>query len=1168
MKGTDFVHLHVHTEYSLLDGAIRLRDLFETVKAYGMNAVAMTDHGNLHGALEFYEKATKSGIKPIIGCEVYVAPGSRFDRAPKDRNEKERNYHLILLAENYSGYRNLIKLVTAAHLEGFYYKPRIDKEMLKECHEGLIGMSACLKGEVAVNLANGNVEDARSAAEEYARIFGSDNFFLEIQANGIPEQEIVNKGLIQLARELGLPLVATNDCHYMRKEDSRAHDVLLCIQTGKAVQDQKRLRFSTEELYFKSPAEMEAEFSHVPEALSNTRVIADRCNVELTYGKHIFPYFPLEEGVSAEETFAEVARQGLEQRLEEIRKKEAAFDEEKEKEYRERLEEEIRVITEMGFATYFLIVADFVNYAKKEKIPVGPGRGSAAGSLVAYCMEITDIDPIKYELLFERFLNLERVSLPDIDVDFCINGRERVLQYVSKKYGKDHVAQITTFGTLQARAVIRDVGRALGMPYNEVDKIAKLVPTGKKVTLKEALKLEPSLQELAEKKQTVRELFDVAMALEGLPRHSSTHAAGVVIADKPLTEYVPLYRGNKGEVVTQFPMEYVEKVGLIKFDFLGLRNLTVIDNAVKLVRENHQPDFDIRKIPLDDPRTFELLKSGDTLGVFQLESSGMRDILVRLAPEDFTDIIALVALYRPGPLESGMVENFIQAKHGKIPVTFELEELRPILGPTYGIILYQEQVMKIANVLANYSLGEADILRRAMGKKKPEVMAAQRERFMKGAMENKIDPRKASHIFDLMEKFAGYGFNKSHSAAYALIAYQTAYLKANYPVEFMAALLNSVQGDTDNILKLINECRDHGIEILPPDVNASEDSFTVKGNRIRFGLAAVKNVGHGAVNAIISTRKAQGPFKSIYDFCERVPSNQVNRRVIENLVKCGAFDSIHPQRSRVYAALDDAIARGQELDKEQKNGQLSLFGFMGIESTADEELPEVADWDMKQRLAFEKEALGLYVSGHPMDSIEGEVSHICTVTTGTISEERDGAQVIICGLLTLIKEITTRKGERMGFINLEDRYGSIEVVAFPEVYEKILPRLGTDEPSVLVGHYQRDEKKGKIIASRVLSLDEAQSEAIKSLRLYLNGNRVEEKTLTRIKHTLQSSPGECPTLVHVLIPGHSETIIALNGELRVNPTGALLSELRKLLGNDKVRPELAVNGYDSRRNGL
>ncbi len=1167
MEGANFVHLHVHTQYSLLDGAIRLTDLFETVKAYGMDAVAMTDHGKLHGALEFYEKAIKCGIKPIIGCEVYLAPGSRFDRGSKDKTRRDLRYHLILLAENYTGYKNLIKLVTAASLEGHYYKARIDKDILREYHEGLIGMSACLKGEVASNILDGNFEGAKKAAEEYSRIFGSDNFFLEIQANGIPEQDVVNEGLIKIARELGLPLVATNDCHYMRKEDSRAHDVLLCIQTGKIVDDKKRLKFSTDELYFKSPAEMEAEFSHVPEALSNTRVIADRCNLELKYGKHIFPYFPLDEGVSAEETFARVAREGLEHRLEEIRRKEPDFDEAKEKEYRDRLEDEIQVITKMGFATYFLIVADFVKYAKKEKIPVGPGRGSAAGSLVAYCMEITDIDPIKYELLFERFLNLERVSLPDIDVDFCINGREKVLQYVSEKYGKDHVAQIATFGTLQARAVVRDVGRALGMQYKDVDKIAKLIPTGKKITLKEALKMEPSLQEMAEKNQSVRELFDVAMALEGLPRHSSTHAAGVVIADKPLTEYIPLHRGNKGEVVTQFPMEYVEKVGLIKFDFLGLRNLTVIDNAVKLVRDNYDPEFDIREIPLDDPKTFELLKSGDTLGVFQLESSGMRDILVRLAPEDFTDIIALVALYRPGPLESGMVENFIQAKHGKIPVTFELEELRPILGPTYGIILYQEQVMKIANVLANYSLGEADILRRAMGKKKPEVMAAQRERFMKGARENKIDPRKASHIFDLMEKFAGYGFNKSHSAAYAMIAYQTAYLKANYPVEFMAALLNSVHGDTDNILKLINECREHNIEILPPDVNASEDNFTVKGNKIRFGLAAVKNVGHGAVSAIISTRKAQGLFKSIYDFCERVPSSQVNRRVIENLVKCGAFDSIHPERSRVYAALGDAIERGQQLDKEQRGSQLSLFGFMGIESNAEEELPEVAEWDMKQRLAFEKEALGFYVSGHPMDSIEGEVSHICTVTTDTILNERDGAQVVICGLLTLIREITTKKGERMGFINLEDRYGAMEVVAFPEVYEKILPKLGVDEPSVLVGQYQRDENKGKIIAFRVLSLDEAQSEAIRSLGIYLNGNRTDEKIITRIKHILQSSPGECPVIVHVLIPGHSETIIALDGELKVNPTGELLSELRKLLGTEKVKPVLA-NGHNSRGNGL
>ncbi|MDY0041109.1 MAG: DNA polymerase III subunit alpha, partial [Desulforhabdus sp.] len=814
---TPFVHLHVHTQYSLLDGAIRLQDLLDTARSYNMPAVAVTDHGTMFGALELYEKAKKDGIKPIIGCEVYLAPKSRFDRQGKAENsgngDEDRSYHLLLLAENREGYQNLMKLVSMAYLEGFYYKPRIDKALLKQYRQGLIGLSACLKGEIPTLLLRNQEQTARIVALEYAEIFGPGNFYLEIQANGIPEQTLVNEGLIRLGRDLDLPLVATNDCHYLRRSDSRAHEILLCIQTGKTILDEKRMKFQTDQLYFKSPEEMAKEFAQVPEALQNTCLIADRCQVEIEIGKNHFPIFPLAPGESVDDRFEQTVREGFDKRLKQIRRRTTDFDDAKQAEYEERLRYEIDVIRKMGFSAYFLIVADFINYGKNHGIPVGPGRGSAAGSLVAYVMGITDLDPIEHGLIFERFLNVERISLPDIDVDFCIHGREQVLHYVAEKYGKDRVAQITTFGTMQARAVIRDVGRALAMPYNEVDRIAKLIPSALGMTLEKAFQIEPRLAEQQRDNPQIKELFEIAFALEGLTRHASTHAAGVVIGDKPIVEYMPLYRGQDGEVVTQYSMKYVEKAGLIKFDFLGLRNLTVINNAVHLIRLNHGVELNIEEIPLDDPETYALLSRADTTGVFQLESSGMRDIMVRLRPENFADIVALVALYRPGPLESGMVENYIRGKHGQMEITYDVEALRPILEPTHGVILYQEQVMKIASVLASYTLGEADILRRAMGKKIPEVMAQQRDRFLSGAKANQIDLAKANHIFDLMEKFAGYGFNKSHSAAYALIAYQTAYLKAHYPVEFMAALLNSFLSNSDQVVKLINQCHEKEIEI-------------------------------------------------------------------------------------------------------------------------------------------------------------------------------------------------------------------------------------------------------------------------------------------------------------------------------------------------------------------
>ncbi len=1148
-----FVHLHVHTQYSLLDGAIRIKDLVSTARSMNMPAVCMTDHGNMFGALEFYETAKKAGIKPIIGCEVYMAPGSRLDRSLKSstsgNDEEDRNFHLVLLARDVVGYRNLMKLVSAAYLEGFYYKPRIDKEILRAYSEGLIGLSACLKGEVASRLLRDEWARAEAAAQEYVRIFGENNFFLELQANGLAEQAEANEKLIRLGREQGIPLVATNDCHYLKKSDARAHEILLCIQTGKTILDEKRMKFHTDQLYFKSPEEMAGEFAHVEDALATPALIAERCNVELDLGKYHFPVFPLEENESIEERFEKEVREGLEKRLVQIRKRRPDFSETHEKEYRERLDYEIGVIEKMGFPAYFLIVSDFINYAKNNGIPVGPGRGSAAGSLVAYVMNITDLDPIEHGLIFERFLNLERISMPDIDVDFCIRGRDQVLQYVADKYGKDRVAQIATFGTLQARAVIRDVGRALAMPYNEVDKIAKLIPPTLGITLTRAFEVESRLGELQRDDPQVRELFEVALALEGLTRHASTHAAGVVMADRPIVDYVPLYKGQEDEVVTQYAMKYVEKAGLIKFDFLGLRNLTVINNAVGLIKENHGIDLVMDDLPLDDQKTYELLGRADTTGIFQLESSGMRDILVRLKPESFADIVALVALYRPGPLESGMVENYIQGKHGLIDVAYDLKQLEPILEPTYGVILYQEQVMNIASVLANYTLGEADILRRAMGKKDPQVMAAQRDRFIRGARENALDISKASHIFDLMEKFAGYGFNKSHSAAYALIAYQTAYLKAHHPVEFMAALLNSFLSSTDQVVKLINECREKSIAVLPPDVNASSKDFTVVDGKIRFGLGAVKSVGEGAVEMVLRSRNEKGGFSSLHDFCRRVDTQKVNRRVIEQLIKCGAFDSIHPHRASVFAALDDAVEKAQVVQRDRQSGQMNMFDILGAgKKSAVSVLPDVPDWDSRITLQFEKEALGFYISGHPLDFYEGRVASLCASDTQSIREKREGTEVLVCGILAVTKELTTKKGDRMAFLSLEDKLGVVEVVAFSEAFSQARPLLEGDDPLVVVGKVQHDEKGSKIIANSILSLDEAQVQSLDSVRIHLRADDMDRDGLARLRHLLMSHPGDCKTFLHLLVEKGGEAVIALSAKLSVSPTRSFFEEMEKHYG--------------------
>lgn len=1153
LSNIPFVHLHVHTQYSLLDGAIRLKDLFKTAKSYNMPAVTITDHGNMFGALQFYDMAKSAEMKAIIGCEVYLAPKSRFDKHTRAENgnsgDEDRTYHLVLLAKDLSGYQNLMKLVSFGYREGFYYKPRIDKELLRRHNEGLIALSACLKGELATCIMRNQEQAARKAALEYAEIFGEDNFYLELQANGIPEQTVVNEGLIKMGRELGLPLVATNDCHYLRRSDARAHEVLLCIQTGKTILDEKRMKFHTDHLYFKSPEEMAKEFAHVPEALENTVAIAERCNLKLKLGEYHFPVFPLDAGESIDDRFEKTVREGFEKRLLLIKKRRPDFSEDDRKEYEARLDYELGVIKQMGFPAYFLIVADFINWAKDHGIPVGPGRGSGAGSLVAYVMSITDLDPIEHGLIFERFLNLERISMPDIDVDFCIKGRPRVFEYVSQKYGKDNVCQIATFGTMQAKAVIRDVGRALAMPYGDVDRIAKLIPAALGMTLEKAFELEPRLGELQREDPQLRELFEVALALEGLTRHASTHAAGVVMADKPIVEYMPLYVGQEGEIVSQYSMKYVEKAGLIKFDFLGLRNLTVINNAVELIKENHGIDLKMEELPLDDRESYDLLSRADTTGVFQLESSGMRDILVRLRPENFADIVALVALYRPGPLESGMVDNYIQGKHGEIEVKYDLEELRPILEPTYGVILYQEQVMKIASVLANYTLGEADILRRAMGKKIPEVMAAQRDRFISGAKENRLDLGKAGHIFDLMEKFAGYGFNKSHSAAYALIAYQTAYLKVHYAVEFMAALLNSFLSSTDQVVKLINECREKQIEILPPDVNASQLDFSVVEGKIRFGMGAVKNVGESAIEVILASRREKGAFQSIYDFCQRLDTQKVNHRVIEQLIKCGAFDSLHENRAQVLAALDDALEKAQAMQRDRASGQINMFDLLRSRKKGSApSLPDVVPWDSRTTLQFEKESIGFYISGHPLDFYADQLSAVCTADTQSIGEKREGSEVVLCGMISIIKELNTKKGERMAFLSLEDKEGIVEVVSFSDTFAEARPLLSEDGPLAVIGRVQQDEKGSKIIASRIMTLDEAQVQTVESVRIHLEAERLDRDGLSRLRHLLMSHPGESKTILHLAVAGKAEAVIALSAKLQVAATKSFFDEISQHFG--------------------
>ena len=1154
MSQPAFAHLHLHSQYSLLDGAIRLDDLVKKTKEYGMSSVALTDHGTMFGALEFHQACQKGGIRPVIGAEVYVAPDSRFNRDYANSRVPTNN-HLILLCENIQGYRNLCRLVSIGFKEGFYYKPRVDKEVLAKYSEGLIALSACLKGEVASHCLRDRMEEARAAAEWYAALFPG-RYYIELQENTLPEQATANGRLLGLSRELGLPLVATNDCHYLKREDAKAHEALLCLQTGKTMSDPNRMKFSADEFYFKSPEEMAKAFPYAPEALTNTVEVAERCHVEFDFKTYHFPQYVPPEGKSLDEVLEEESIKGLRERFPAIRVKNPAFSETDEQAYFARLQIELDCIRQMGFPGYFLIVADFINWAKNQGIPVGPGRGSAAGSLVAYAIRITDLDPIPYNLLFERFLNPERISMPDIDVDFCQDRRDEVIQYVTEKYGRDRVCQIITFGTMKAKAVIRDVGRVLDMAYSEVDRIAKLIPNVLNITLQEALKQEPKLKEAVDADPRVKGLMEIALCLEGLARHASTHAAGVVVAPSDLEDFCPVYKDQKtGSLTTQFSMKYVEKIGLVKFDFLGLKNLTVIDNAVKLIRAGKDPKFDIATLADDDKASYDLVSSGNTTGIFQLESSGMKEMLVKLKPSCFEDVIAACALYRPGPLGSGMVDDFIDRKHGRKAVTYDLPELEPILKDTYGVIVYQEQVMQIARTLGGYSLGGADLLRRAMGKKDAGEMARQRDTFLEGAKRQATDLKKAGAIFDLMAKFAEYGFNKSHSAAYALIAYQTAYLKAHYPVEFMAALLTEDMGNTDKIIKNISDCRDMGIQVLPPDINASDRSFLVLERAIRFGLGAVKNVGAGAIEAIIEGR-AKVPFGGLFNFCERVDLRRVNRRVVESLIKCGAFDSTNEKRAAMIAGLEPAMELGQRIQREKESAQVSLVGSAEISrgnGAGGGQAPDVPEWTSRELLGFEKEALGFYITGHHLDRYGEEIRKFGAVNTAALSERPDKSDVKLCGIVASLTEKMTKKGDRMAFFSLEDKTGSVEVMVFPDTFAAAASAIKSDEPILVSGTVEVGEESCKVKATEIVLLRDANARQTTKIHVTLN-EELGRTHLETLQELLKRYPGGCRTYLHFQLNGFRKGVVPLP-TLMVAASEDLSMEVERLFGYNAIRFE-------------
>jgi DNA polymerase III subunit alpha len=1113
-----------------------------------MPSVAMTDHGNLFGAVKFYNAAKASGIHPVIGCEMYVAQQSH-----KTRSDTDRYNHLVLLCENQEGYRNLIDLVSTAYLEGFYYKPRVDLDLLAQHSKGLIAMSACLRGHIPETLLSDKHEDARRLAHTYSDIFGKDNFFLEIQDHHLEQDKRLTPELVRLSHETGLQLVATNDSHYLRKDDARAHEILLCIQTGKSFNDPNRMRWSTPDFYLKTRDEMMELFGELEDSLDRTWEIAQRCQVTLKKVENPFPKFDVPSQHTTDTYFEYVARQGFEKRrgrLEAMRAKGALKHDLAE--YAERLDREIKMIQNMKFSGYFLIVWDFIRYAKHNGIPVGPGRGSAAGSLVSYAMAITDIDPLQYGLLFERFLNPERVSFPDVDVDFCMNRRGEVIQYVTEKYGREQVAQIITFNTLGARAAIKDVGRVLEMPFADVERLTKLVPGVLNISLEDAIKTEPGFNEAARKDARIDDVLKVALRLEGLSRNCSVHAAGVVISPLPLKTLVPLYKTNRDEIVTQFDMSGLEKLALLKMDFLGLTTLTLIQDALRLIKKRHGVDLIPEDLPLDDKGTYDVFCKGFTSGVFQFESSGMRDILRRYQPSRLEDLTALNALYRPGPIQGGMVDDFIERKWGRRAVQYDLPELKELLEETYGVIVYQEQVMQISNRIAGYSLGDADLLRRAMGKKKLEEMAKQRERFVKGAVERGFNQKKVEKIFDLMEQFAGYGFNKSHSAAYAYLAFVTAYLKGHYPIDFMAALLTSETGNTAKIVKYINECREMGIKILPPDVNHSEWSFTPDGEAIRFGLGAIKNLGQSAVEGICKAREETGKFSSLHEFCEKVGAGAINRRMIESLIRAGAMDSLQGHRSQKFAAVEGAMESAQRAWRDKESGQVGLFGEIIAEEPHEMPLPNVPEWTDKESLAGEKELLGFWVTGHPLDRYADKVAELATHDTSSLEGLAKGVEVTLCGVITALARKRNKEGKPWAAMNIEDSKGTLEALCFATSYERLASQIVEDQAVMVRALVLPEENTApKISVQDIVALDNARIDmpSVISIRVWLGRNGNTDKAQA-LEDLFRRKPGN--TQVRLRLESPRDFSILLDVPAKVRPDREFKAGVEQICGPEAI----------------
>ena len=1152
----EFTHLHLHTDYSLLDGACDVDKLAAHVSKIGQTAAAMTDHGNIFGAVHFVNAAHKYGVKPIVGCELYICKKDDHRAAP----EGDTYNHLLVLAENEEGYRNLVKITSEASLHGFYYKPRVSKKFLAEHSKGLIGLSGCLKGEVAERLMESNYDAARKAAATFSDIFGKDNFFLEIQDQGLALEHKIHPGLFQLEKDLGIPLVATNDSHYLCEDDAHAQDVMLCIQTGKSIHDTARMKFDGNQFFVKSHDEMYRVFKDSPDVVSRTLGIAERCNLKMAKIATPFPEFEVPPGFSIDSYFVHVSREGFAHRLETLRPlSEANKLKHSLADYEQRLERELGIIQQMKFPGYFLIVWDFIRYAREHDIPVGPGRGSAAGSLVSYALGITDIDPLQHELLFERFLNPERVSMPDIDIDFCMNRRGEVIQYVTQKYGRENVAQIITFGTMAAKAAIKDVGRAMDIPYADVDRIAKMVPTQLNITLDQAIEDSPQLRDAMEKDAQIRELMQTAKKLEGMVRNSGVHAAGVVISPMPLTDLVPLHRTKNDEIVVAYDMVAIEKMGLLKMDFLGLTTLTILTDTVKLIEQTRGTKLSLEQLPLEDEETYQkVFHKGLTSGVFQFESNGMRDVLRKYQPNSIEDLTALNALYRPGPIQGGMIDDFVDRKHGRKKVEYELPELQEILQETVGVIVYQEQVMQIANRLAGYSLGEADLLRRAMGKKKIEEMAQQRERFVKGSTDRGFPSKKIVKIFDLMEQFAGYGFNKSHSAAYALLAYHTAYLKTHYPVEFMAALLTSVTGSTDDVVKYINECREMGIAVEAPDINVSAANFTPHGEAIRFGLAAVKNVGGNAIESIVAARKKLGRFKSIFEFCENVDLRLLNKRVCESLIKSGAMDSMG-SRAALSSILDKAMERAQKAQRDAESGQHGLFGVFTEEENHDgnDKLPSVPDWDEHTRLAAEKEILGFFISGHPLEKYKDKLEDLHALNTQEIAAMKNSTgkeeTIATAGIITNVRVQKSKRGDFYAQAQLEDMMGTIDMIVFPEAYKKLSEKVKLEVPVLVKAGVRIEEGANpKITAAEIMPLEDAKVPLPSALRIRIPLESAAETTVDDLHNLFVERKGTAKVLFDVERAGDFMVVMEAAG-YNVVPDRNFITRVEQLCGRGSVR---------------